>query len=114
MIGRAGRPQFDTVGKAVIMVHEPKKGFYKKFVYSPFPVESALHEKLPDHLNAEIVNGSITNAQGAIDYLTWTYFFRRLPQNPAFYGLPGEANQEVVSAHLTELVQDSLESLEVR
>jgi hypothetical protein len=114
MMGRAGRPQFDTVGKSVIMVHEPKKGFYKKFVYNPFPVESALHEKLPDHLNAEIVNGTITSTQGAVDYLTWTYYFRRLPQNPAFYGLRRDAGEETISAHLTELIQDTLESLEVR
>ena len=30
MMGRAGRPQFDQHGKAVILVHEPKKSFYKK------------------------------------------------------------------------------------
>lgn len=30
MMGRAGRPQFDQHGKAIILVHEPKKSFYKK------------------------------------------------------------------------------------
>lgn len=30
MMGRAGRPQFDDHGVAVIMVHEPKKSFIKK------------------------------------------------------------------------------------
>ncbi|GBG84220.1 hypothetical protein CBR_g38192 [Chara braunii] len=30
MMGRAGRPQFDEHGKAVILVHEPKKSFWKK------------------------------------------------------------------------------------
>ena len=43
MMGRAGRPQYDKHGVAVIMVHEPKKSFYKKFLYEPFPVESSLH-----------------------------------------------------------------------
>ena len=42
MMGRAGRPQYDRHGVAVIMVHEPKKSFYKKFLYEPFPVESSL------------------------------------------------------------------------
>jgi activating signal cointegrator complex subunit 3 len=42
MMGRAGRPQFDHHGVAVIMVHEPKKQFYKRFLYEPFPVESSL------------------------------------------------------------------------
>jgi activating signal cointegrator complex subunit 3 len=63
MMGRAGRAQFDKTAKAVIMVHEPKKGFYKKFLYEPFPVESALHNQLADHLNAEIVNGTVESAQ---------------------------------------------------
>lgn len=40
MMGRAGRPQFDDQGIAVILVHDVKKHFYKKFIYEPFPVES--------------------------------------------------------------------------
>ena len=45
MMGRAGRPQFDTSGKAVIMVHDVKKNFYKKFLYEPFPgrIDGGIH-----------------------------------------------------------------------
>lgn len=82
MMGRAGRPQFDTEGKAVIMVQDTKKVFYKRFLYEPFPVESCLLQVLPDHLNAEIVAGTIGSMQEALDYLTWTFFFRRLMVNP--------------------------------
>ena len=46
MMGRAGRPQYDKSGTAVIMVHEPKKSFYRKFLYEPFPVESSLHTQV--------------------------------------------------------------------
>lgn len=35
MMGRAGRPQYDQHGKAVILVHEPKKSFYKKVTVFP-------------------------------------------------------------------------------
>lgn len=42
MMGRAGRPQYDDRGVAVILVHDIKKHFYKKFLYEPFPVESKL------------------------------------------------------------------------
>jgi activating signal cointegrator complex subunit 3 len=76
MIGRAGRPQFDTLGKAVIMVHEPKKSFYRRFLYEPFPIESALHLVLPEHINAEIESGTIECLDDAVDYLSWTFFFR--------------------------------------
>lgn len=87
MMGRAGRPQFDDRGKAVIMVQNSKKTFYKRFLYEPFPVESYLLHVLPDHLNAEIVAGTITTMQEALDYLTWTFFFRRLYSNPWYFSL---------------------------
>jgi len=85
MMGRAGRPQFDDHAVSVVMVHEPKKNFYRRFLYEPFPVESSLHEQLTDHINAEICAKTITNKDEAVDYVTWTYFFRRLTANPAYY-----------------------------
>ncbi|KAL8186309.1 UNVERIFIED_CONTAM: activating signal cointegrator 1 complex subunit [Gekko kuhli] len=88
MMGRAGRPQFDDQGKAVILVHDIKKDFYKKFLYEPFPVESSLLEVLSDHLNAEIAAGTISSKQDAMDYITWTYFFRRLIMNPRSQPFP--------------------------
>ena len=87
MIGRAGRPQFDDKGIACVFVEESKKNFYKKYLNDPFPIESSLLSQLSDHFNAEINAGSITNRQHCIDWLTWTYFFRRILRNPLFYGL---------------------------
>jgi activating signal cointegrator complex subunit 3 len=112
MIGRAGRPQFDNTATAVVLVHAPKKGFYRKFMYEPFPVESALHEQLVDHINAEVVGGTIKSPQDALDYLTWTYLYRRLPQNPTFYGMHGTSDEDVAE-HLSTLVQDSFDTLQV-
>ena len=42
----------------------------------------SLVKVLPDHLNAEVVAGTISSKQDAMDYITWTYFFRRLIVNP--------------------------------
>ncbi|GAB4846226.1 activating signal cointegrator 1 complex subunit [Ancistrocladus abbreviatus] len=111
MMGRAGRPQFDQHGKAVILVHEPKKSFYKKFLYEPFPVESSLREQLHDHFNAEIVSGTICHKEDAIHYLSWTYLFRRLMVNPAYYGLE-DTDPGVLSSYLSSLVQNTFEDLE--
>ena len=36
------------------MCHGPKKGYYKKFLFEPFPVESHLDAFLHDHLAAEV------------------------------------------------------------
>lgn len=107
MMGRAGRPQYDHHGVAVIMVHEPKKSFYKKFLYEPFPVESSLQNQLADHLNAEIVGGTIASTQDAVDYLTWTFFIRRLLQNPSYYDLE-DTDEKTVSEYLSRLVEDTL------
>ncbi|XP_041708650.2 activating signal cointegrator 1 complex subunit 3 [Coregonus clupeaformis] len=111
MMGRAGRPQYDDQGKAVILVHDIKKDFYKKFLYEPFPVESSLMGVLSDHLNAEIAAGTITSKQDAMDYITWTYFFRRLVMNPSYYSLD-DISHETVNKYLSNLVERSLRDLE--
>lgn len=49
--------------------------------------------------------------QDAVDYLTWTFFFRRLVQNPSYYDLPGtEADQ--LSIFLSRMIEATLESLQ--
>uniref|UniRef100_A0A8C6KKY3 Activating signal cointegrator 1 complex subunit 3 n=1 Tax=Nothobranchius furzeri TaxID=105023 RepID=A0A8C6KKY3_NOTFU len=111
MMGRAGRPQFDDQGKAVILVHDIKKDFYKKFLYEPFPVESSLLAVLSDHLNAEVAAGTISSKQDAMDYITWTYFFRRLVMNPSYYSLE-DISHESVNKYLSGLVERSLRDLE--
>jgi len=111
MMGRAGRPQFGNEGIACVFVHDVKKNFYKKFLYDPFPVESSLLAVLPDHINAEIVAGTVGTKQGVLDYLTWTYFFRRLLKNPSYYKMEG-TDQQDVNRFLTELIQSVLETLQ--
>lgn len=110
MMGRAGRPQFDNQGKVVVMVHEPKKSFYKKFLYEPFPVESSLPGVLHDHINAEVVSGTISSRQDAMDYLSWTYFYRRLVMNPSYYGLTS-LDPDKVNQFLSGIVQKTLTDL---
>ncbi|ORX42129.1 Sec63-domain-containing protein [Piromyces finnis] len=110
MMGRAGRPQFDDTGIAQIMVQDTKKDFYRKFLHEPFPVESALHKFLHDHMNAEIVSGTISSKQDAIDYLTWTYFYRRLQINPTYYGLD-DSSPDALNEYLSYLVEKTLHDL---
>ncbi|XP_054714411.1 activating signal cointegrator 1 complex subunit 3-like [Uloborus diversus] len=110
MAGRAGRPQFDTTGVAVVLVQDIKKNFYKKFLHEPFPVESSLIGVLPEHLNAEIVAGTVSTKQQCLDYLTWTYFFRRLLQNPIYYGLEDVTGSRI-NAYLSGLIDRCLKLL---
>ncbi|KAJ7961552.1 DExH-box ATP-dependent RNA helicase [Quillaja saponaria] len=111
MMGHASRPLLDNSGKCVILCHAPRKEYYKKFLYEAFPVESHLHHFLHDNINAEIVAGIIENKQDAVDYLTWTFMYRRLTQNPNYYNLQGVSHRHL-SDHLSELVENTLSDLE--
>lgn len=118
MLGRAGRPQFDTSGIARIFTQDAKKAFYKHFLHTGFPVESSLHNVLDNHLGAEASAGTIGTKQDALDYLTWTFFFRRLHKNPSYYGLEISseehntiAAQQLANEFMVELVDKSLGEL---
>ena len=118
MLGRAGRPQYDSSGIARIFTQDSKKEFYKHFLHTGFPVESSLHNVLDNHLAAEISAQTIATKQDALDYLTWTFFFRRLHKNPSYYGLdisPEEQSSTTAQTHANEhmvaIVDKSLSAL---
>ncbi|KAG2374583.1 hypothetical protein C9374_010602 [Naegleria lovaniensis] len=111
MAGRSGRPGFDEEGRVFIMVHDVKKNFYKRFLYEPFPIESSLHTQLHDHINAEIVSGTIKTKQDCLDYLTWTFMFRRLVQNPFYYGIE-DLSYEGLNKWLSNKISEIIDDLE--
>ncbi|KAL0409431.1 UNVERIFIED_CONTAM: DExH-box ATP-dependent RNA helicase DExH12 [Sesamum radiatum] len=111
MMGHASRPLVDNSGKCVILCHAPRKEYYKKFLYEAFPVESHLHHYLHDNLNAEVVVGVIQNKQDAVDYLTWTFMYRRLTQNPNYYNLQGVSHRHL-SDHLSSSWRNTISDLE--
>eukprot|EP00057_Strongylocentrotus_purpuratus_P018689 XP_011673163.1 PREDICTED: U5 small nuclear ribonucleoprotein 200 kDa helicase-like [Strongylocentrotus purpuratus] len=112
MTGRANRPEIEhEVSKCVVLCQGSKKDFYKKFMYEPLPVESHLDHCLHDHFNAEVVTKTIENKQDAVDYLTWTFIYRRMTQNPNYYNLQGMTHRHL-SDHLSELVENTLQDLE--
>nr|ODN85918.1 pre-mRNA-splicing helicase BRR2 [Cryptococcus depauperatus CBS 7841] len=110
MMGRACRPQIDTSSRCVFMCQQTRKDFFKKFLNEALPVESSLPSYLHDHFNAEIVAKTIENKQDAVDWCTWTWFYRRLMQNPGFYNLQGTSPTHVAD-YLSELVETTLNDL---
>jgi len=111
MMGRAGRPQFDKEGVAVIMCEESKKTFLKKFLYEPFPVESCLGDRMCETINAEISIGTINSYTDAIAYLKWTFYARRVKLNPSYYGAKSSEDVDVEDFFLT-VIQETTKKLQ--
>lgn len=116
MIGLAQTNPFvedseENAGKVVIFTTTVKRDYYKKFLNFAIPVESTLHYSVNDVFVDEITNKVITTKQDCIDWLTYTFFYRRLQLNPSFYGVK-DVSALGLSEFLSELIEDSLKELE--
>ncbi|KIM35850.1 hypothetical protein M413DRAFT_449581 [Hebeloma cylindrosporum] len=111
MMGKACRPLEDENSRCVLMCQQTRKDFYKKFLSEGLPIESHLPTHLlHDYFLAEIAVKTIENKQDAMDVLTWTYFYKRMLENPNYYNLHNTSHQHV-SDHLSELVETTLTDL---
>lgn len=91
MLGRAGRPQFDTYGEGIIITGHSELQYYLSLMNQQLPIESQFVSKLADQLNAEIVLGTVQNAKEASIWLSYTYLYIRMLRNPSLYGLAADA-----------------------
>ena len=57
--------------------------------------------------------GTIGSKQDAVDYMTWTFLYRRLLQNPSYYNLEGTTAEDV-NEYLSALVERTFTTLLVR
>lgn len=110
MFGKATRPMEDKISKGVLMVPAVKREYYKKFLNEALPIESHLQVYLHDAFVSEISTKMIESASDAINWTTFTYFYRRLLANPSYYSLK-DTSHEGLSAHLSELVETTLKDL---
>lgn len=78
MVGRAGRPLYDSEAIAFILVEESKADLIKSSIYSPLPIESCLEDTLIEHINAEISNKTIATKIDFLSYISNTFFYRYL------------------------------------
>ncbi|KAG7669274.1 putative DExH-box ATP-dependent RNA helicase DExH17 [Nannochloris sp. 'desiccata'] len=106
MIGRAGRPQFDTEGAAVIMTQRDNTARYQQLVNSAESVESTLHLSLQEYLNAEIALGTINDLSAAIVWLRSTFLYVRVRREPAKYGIPPNVIRDGIQALETWLREE--------
>lgn len=87
IFGRAGRPQYDNTGHAILITPHKSLNNYLNLIGHQAPIESSLIKTLADHVNAEIVNGTINTIQEAVSWLSYTFLYIRMKQNPVAYGI---------------------------
>ncbi|GAA5829644.1 hypothetical protein JCM11251_000232 [Rhodosporidiobolus azoricus] len=114
MLGRAGRPQFDTLGVACIMTDKESQYRYEGLVNSQNKLESYLHKSLTEHVNSEITLRTITDIPSALQWLRSTFLFIRIVKNAPHYAIangtshPEERLEEICLEALKELVDSAV------
>lgn len=73
---------------------------YEKLVGGKELVESCLHRYLAEHLNAEILSGTISDVAVAMEWLRSTFFYIRASRNPRHYNIPLGLSTEAYEAKL--------------
>lgn len=110
MLGRAGRPQYEDSGLAIILTRSCNKKRYEDLGSGQQILESTLHKNLIEHLNSEISLGTFQDNAGAKLWLKGTFLSVRLHQNPRYYGeLIGEKSS--LGAKSSKTVEEQLEEI---
>lgn len=117
MMGRAGRPQFDRKGVAVIMCEDNLQQRYRELASGSKDIESGLGANLVEHVNAEIGLRGKTSTEQMESWLQKSFMWARIQKNPTYYlsrdeGICLDSNDDILkflcSKTLTVLDNSSL------
>jgi activating signal cointegrator complex subunit 3 len=113
IFGRAGRPQYDTSGEAVLITNHEALARYLDKLVRAVPIESNFINQLADHLNAEVVGGTVTSLNEAATWLGYTYLHVRMLKNPLAYGISADqfADDPMLRSRSLELIQQAVSNL---
>ncbi|KAI4723607.1 P-loop containing nucleoside triphosphate hydrolase protein [Aureobasidium sp. EXF-10727] len=111
MIGRAGRPQFDSSALAIILTKMQQVKHYEQLLSGQERLESCLHLNLVEHLNAEIGLGMIPDLQAARKWLAGTFLKVRLEDNPTHYQMHGDTPNRNLGARLEQICENAISKL---
>ncbi|PHJ19767.1 activating signal cointegrator 1 complex subunit [Cystoisospora suis] len=79
IFGRAGRPQYDSRGSAILLTcGSARLSRFLRLLTNHMPVDSKFLDHLPNALNAEIAIGTVTSVSEAVDWLGYTFLFVRM------------------------------------
>jgi replicative superfamily II helicase len=113
IFGRAGRPQFDSSGEATLITNHASMTRYLDKLVRAVPIESTFIKQLADHLNAEVVGGTVANLNEAATWLRYTYLYVRMLKNPLAYGITADQKSDdpMLRGRCMELVLEAVSFL---
>ncbi|KAF3321699.1 ATP-dependent DNA helicase MER3 [Carex littledalei] len=111
MCGRAGRPPFDDTGTVIIMTRKETVHLYENLLSGCEMVESQLLSCAVEHLNAEIVQMTVSDISLAIEWLKCSYLYIRIKKNPENYGIKKGTPRDHLEKHLREICVQKIHEL---
>ena len=84
MFGRAGRPQFDTSGHAILIATNKVLSKYTTTLVNAEPIESKFSNRVEDFLNAEISLGTVTCKNDALKWIRYTFMYQMNPDDELY------------------------------
>lgn len=90
IFGRAGRPQYDTEGEAILITRSDKMDSYLALLKCSKDIESRMLYHVTDAIGAEVYLNTIQSVATALRWIRNTFLYIRMQANPAMYGIAGE------------------------
>jgi len=112
MCGRAGRPQFDNKGIAVIMTESYKTDKFEGSCNEK--IESHLKENIVEHINAEIATGIIKDIETGLIWIKNTFMSIRMIKEPAKFGIKPQFKKPIektIDDYLRNIIQKTFKDL---
>ncbi|OII78238.1 SEC63 domain-containing protein [Cryptosporidium andersoni] len=110
IVARCIKPKLGDIGNIILLCPSSKKLYYEYILNNAIPLESYLEDGIIDSINTEIALKVIKSRQDSIDWITWTFFYRRLSKNPTYYGLL-DCSPRYISEYLSEVLENVLVAL---
>ncbi|KAJ7950467.1 DExH-box ATP-dependent RNA helicase [Quillaja saponaria] len=110
ILGRAGRPQYDSYGEGIIITGHSEMQYYLSLMNQQLPTESQFVSKLADQRNAETVLGTVQNAREACNWIGYTHLYVRMLRNPTLYGLAPDIYSAATILDRNNLVKNDRKS----
>jgi ATP-dependent DNA helicase HFM1/MER3 len=111
MIGRAGRPGYDTTGTAVIMTESHSKAKFERMAASGLEAaKSRLMSTFDEILNVEISQNVVTDSETGLRWIQGTLYYTQVKHDPASHGIR-VVSEHSIDTHTYGILRESFKKL---